>query len=263
VVIEDAARGDVWIKQLDRGPLSRLTFEGRYNGAPAWSPDGRSVTFVSFRAGNGDLWTRAADGSGADSLLLDLDRSIYYAEWSRDGTWLLVSVEGAPGSDDVLALRPGSDTAPRPILAEPFDEFDPALSPDGRWLAYVSDESGRAEVYLRPFPTTEGGKWQLSTAGGTEPLWDRSGRVLYFRSLDGAEILAVDLAGGPGEATSRTLTRLPAEDDFERNPRNRMFDVAPDGRFLMVRRAGVTDVSGDLVVVMNWFQELRDKMGRR
>jgi len=261
VVIESGARGDVWIKQLDRGPLSRLTFEGRYNGAPTWSPDGRFVAFISYREGNGDVWMKAADGSGADSLLLDLDRSVYYAEWSRDGRWLVVSVEGPPGSDDVLALRVGEDSAPRPILAEPFDEFDPALSPSGQWLAYVSDESGRPEVYLRPFPNTGGGKWQLSTSGGIEPMWEKTGRTLYFRSVDGTEILAVDLATGPGGATTRTVTRLPSEDDFERNPRNRLFDVAPDGRFLMIRRAGVSDVSGDLVVVMNWFQELRDKVG--
>jgi serine/threonine-protein kinase len=261
VVIEDAARGDVWIKQLDRGPLSRLTFGGEYNGSPTWSADGRTVTFISFRRGNGDVWMKPADGSGSDSLVLDLEQNVYYAEWSRDAEWLVVSVEGTRGGDDVFVLQAGADSA-RPILADPFNEFHPALSPDGQWLAYVSDESGRAEVYVRPFPAMTGGKWQLSTLGGIEPIWSATGRELYFRSLDGSEILAVDLSRGPAATSSRTLTRLPAEDDFERNPRNRLFSVSPDGRFLMIQRAGATDVSGDLVVVLNWFEELEAKVGR-
>ena len=262
VVIEGTARGDVWIKQLDRGPLSRLTFSGDYNGAPTWSPDGRYVTFISFRRGNGDVWMKRADGSGSDSLLLDLDRNIYYAEWSHDGQWLILSVESTPGTDDILALRLGVDSTPRPIIADAFDEFLPALSPDGRWIAYVSNESGSNEIYLRPFPNVGGGRWQLSTDGGTEPIWSTTGRELYFRDTERATILAVDLAQGPGAATSRTVTRLPAADDFEVNPRNRLFDVSRDGRFLMIQRAGTTDVSGDLVIVLNWFQELREKVGR-
>jgi Tol biopolymer transport system component len=262
VVIEDAARGDVWIKRLDRGPLSRLTFDGDYNGAPTWSPDGRFVTFVSLRRGNGDVWIKPADGSGGDSLLLDLDRNIHYGEWSRDGAWLILSVEGTPGSDDIFAFRPGQDSTARPLVADPFNEFTPALSPDGSWLAYVSDESGRNEIYLRPFPDVNRGRWQLSTDGGLEPTWSASGRELYFRSIDGAEVRAADLSGGPSGASVRTLIRLPADDDFERNPRNRLYDVAPDGRFLMIQRAGTTDVSGDLVIVLNWFQELHQRVGR-
>jgi serine/threonine-protein kinase len=262
VVIEEAARGDVWIKQLDHGPLSRLTFDGDYNGAPTWSPDGQYVTFVSLRRGNGDVWIKPADGSGRDSLLLDLDRNIHYAEWSRDGAWLILSVEGAPGSDDIYAFRVGRDSTARPLVADPFNEFTPALSPNGRWLAYVSDESGRGEVYLRPFPDVNRGRWQLSVDGGVEPIWNANGRDLYFRSSDGEFIRVVDLSGGPSGASIRTLARLPAEDDFERNPRNRLFDVAPDGRFLMIQRAGTTDVSGDLIVVLNWFQELHQKVGR-
>ncbi len=262
VVIEDAGRGDVWVKQLDRGPLSRLTFAGEYNAAPTWTPDGRAVTFVSVRDGSADIWLKAADGSGNDSLVVDLDRNIHYAEWSRDGRWLVVSVDGPPGSDDIFAYEVGSDSTARPLIADAFDEFMPALSPDGRWIAYVSDESGRPEIYLRPFPNAGGGRWQLSTDGGIEPIWSRNGRELYFRTTDGATVMAAGLADGPNAATSRVLLRLPADDDFELNPRNRLIDVHPDGRFLMIQRAGMTDVSGDLVVVLNWFDELKEKVGQ-
>ncbi|HSE28294.1 MAG TPA: protein kinase [Gemmatimonadales bacterium] len=258
VGIETGSRGDVWIKQLDRGPLSRLTFEGDYNGSPTWTADGRFVTYVSLHKGSRAVRRVAADGSGGDSLLFELDREIHYAESSRDGHWLVVSVGGR--SDDVLALRVGQDTLPQPVLAEAFDEFLPALSPDGRWLAYVSNESGRNEVYLRPFPDTRTGKWQLTTDGGTEPIWGAGGRQLFLRSLDRTAILGVDLARGPGSAAQRVVVRLPASDDFEGNPRNRLFDATADGRFLMVQRSNATDVSGDLVVVLNWFTELVAKV---
>jgi serine/threonine-protein kinase len=261
VVIEVEDRGDVWVKQLDRGPLSRLTFEGDYNGYPSWSPDGRFVAYQSLRDGEWNTWIKRADGSGPEEPLLDLDRDIWGVTWSRDGTWLIVSVDGPPGTDDIFAFRPGIDSVPVPIVADAFDEYEPALSPDGRWLAYVSDESGRSEVYVRAFPATTAGKWLISTEGGIEPAWSGNARELYFRSLDGKSILVADMAAGPSSAVSRRLAALPEQNDYERNERNRLFEVAPDGRFAMIQRSGTPDVSGDLVVVLNWFQELRQRVG--
>ena len=260
VVIEVEDRGDVWVKQLDRGPLSRLTFGGDYNGYPSWSPDGRFVAYQSLRDGEWNTWIKRADGSGPEDLLLDMDRDIWGVTWSRDGTWLIVSVDGPPGSDDIYAYRPGIDSVPVPVVADAFDEFEPALSPDGRWLAYVSDESGRPEVYVRSFPATSAGKWQVSTEGGIEPAWSGNSRELYFRSLDGQQILGTDMSAGPSSAVSRRLASLPAQNDYERNQRNRLFEVAPDGRFAMIQRSGTPDVSGDLVVVLNWFHELRQRV---
>jgi serine/threonine-protein kinase len=260
VVIEVEDRGDVWVKQLDRGPLSRLTFEGEYNGYPSWSPDGRFIAYQSLRDGQWNTWIKPADGSGPEELLLDLDRDIWGVTWSRDGTWLIVSVDGPPGSDDILAFRPGIDSVPVPIVADAFDEFQPTLSPDGRWLAYVSDESGQNEVYVRTFPAAAAGKWQVSTDGGIEPAWDPNSQELYFRSLDGQAILVADIAGGPSSAVSRRVVVLPEQNDYERNERNRLFEIAPDGRFAMIQRTGSPDVSGDLVVVQQWFEELRAKV---
>jgi len=261
VVIEVEDRGDVWIKQLDRGPLSRLTFEGDYNGYPSWSPDGRFVAYQSLRNGEWNTWIKRADGSGPAELLLDLDRDVWGVTWSRDGTWLVVSVDGPPGTDDILAFRPGIDSAPVPIIADAFDEFEPALSPDGHWIAYVSDESGRSEIYVRAFPAVSAGKWLVSTEGGIEPVWSGDSRELYFRSLDGKSVLVAEMSAGPSSAVSRRFIALPEQNDYERNQRNRLFEVAPDGRFAMIQRSGTPDVSGDLVVVLNWFQELRRKVG--
>ncbi len=261
VVIEGDDRAEVWVKQLDRGPLSRLTFEGDYNGYPSWTPDGRSITFGSLRDGEWNTWIKRADGTGPEELLLDLERDVWVTEWSRDGKWLLVSVDGPPGTDDILAMHVGVDSVPTPVVAGAFDEYEPALSPDGRWLAYVSDESGLPEVYVRPFPNTADGKWQISNDGGVEPAWSHDGSELFFRSLDGQSIEVADMQRGPSAATREVLLNLPPQNDYERNARNRLYEVAPDGRFVVIQRPGTPDVSGDLVIVQNWFLELKERVG--
>jgi serine/threonine-protein kinase len=260
VVIEGGDRGDVWIKRLDTGPLSRLTFEGEYNGYPSWTPDGESVTYASLHDGEWNVWIKRADGTGPERELVDLERDVWTTEWSPSGEWLLIAVGDARGNDDILAMRPGIDSTAAPLLADPFDEYTPALSPNGRWLAYVSNESGRAEVYVRPFPNVADGKWQISTDGGIEPIWSRDGSTVYFRSPDGSAIDAADMTRGPDSATPSRLLDLPVQNDYERNSRNRLIDVAPDGRFVMIQRPGTPDVSGDLVVVQNWFVELHDRI---
>jgi serine/threonine-protein kinase len=255
-------RSDIWIKQLDRGPLSRLTFGGAENGIPTWSPDGRYVAFGSLREGGWSTWIKRADGSGGEELLVDLDRNIWETQWSSDGEWLVISVNGPPGTDDILGLRIGVDSVPVPLVADGFDEFEPALSPDGSWLAYVSNESGRSEVYVRPFPNTGDGKWQISTAGGTEPVWSTDGETLYYRSPDFQSIMAADMSRGATTVTRRVFLALPSENNYESNPRNRLYDVAPDGRFVMLERAGTGDISGDLVIVQNFFEELKERVER-
>jgi len=251
------ARDDVWIKQLDRGPKSRLTFGGEGNFNPAWTADGRYVSFVSLREGRTSLMRRRADGVGSEELVANLGREVVDTRWSHDGAWLVLSVAGPP-SLDLFAMRLGVDSAPRPLLAESHDEGLPALSPDGRWLAYVSTETGEAQVFVRPFPEVQKGKWQISTDGGDAPLWSRDGRELIFRSADGKEIYGSDLTRGPNETSIRKLLQLPVPYQFETNGLGgQMFELSRDGRrFLMVRQ-GAGDKSGDLVVVQNFFQELR------
>ncbi len=257
-----ASRQDIWIKQLDRGAKSRLTFGGAGNWSPSWSPDGRYVSFISARGGPSSLWRRRADGVGVEELVAKLPRDIVDVRWSRDGKWLLLSV-GAPPSSDVFAMQLGVDSTPRPLLTEAYDEGLPALSPDGRWLAYVSTETGSAQVFVRPFPAVQDGKWQISTGGGDGPLWGRDSRELVFRSGGGGTIYSVDMAHGPGQASPRILAQLPALSQFESNGLGgHMFEMSPDGRrFLMVRQ-GAGDKSGDLIVVLNFFNELRAATAR-
>ena len=224
-----------------------------------WTPDGKSVTFISEREKDG-LWNKRADGSGSEELVLESNRAIITAEWSQSGEWLVISA-GSPGSDDILAFRPGVDSAPIPIIASPFHEFEPAQSPDGRYLAYVSDESGQREIYIRPFPNTDDGKWLISGGGGIEPAWSADGQELFFRDLTGQNIHVVDLSRGPSSVLLTTTVELPLDKNYEVNPRNRMYDVSPDGRFVMIERARGGDVPGDLIIVQNFFRELEEKVG--
>ncbi|MDX1675326.1 MAG: hypothetical protein R3314_11075, partial [Longimicrobiales bacterium] len=139
------------------------------------------------------------------------------------------------------------------------NENEPAISPDGRWLAYTSDETGRAEVFVVPFPNVDDGKWQVSTAGGREPRWSADGRRLYVRHGDGSGLDVVDMGDGPAAAERSTVFDVPPEEYFELNPDNHMYDVTPDGRILMLE-AGSGDISGDLVMVQSWLADVERRL---
>src|SRR2546425_5704597 len=178
---------NIWIKRLDRGPSIKLTLDGNDNFGPAWTPDGRSVTFSSAPAtGATDLWTERADGGAPAVMQLHEKRNLYNAGWSPDGKWLIFRTDvSSPGSGDILAIRPGIDTAPVPVVATTFTEMSPALSPNGRWLAYVSNETGEDEIYVVPFPNTGAGKWAISAGGGAQPPWSHPGSELFYRNPSG------------------------------------------------------------------------------
>jgi len=250
---------DIWVKELDEGPLSRFTFDGKENSRPTWTPDGRWVTFARAVDGEFSIWRRPADGGGVAEFLATVAGSVEQMQWSADGSALLIGTVTGMGSD-VFVFRPGVDSVPSPILAEAFNEAMPALSSDDRWLAYVSDESGRSEVYIRPFPDVAGSRWRISNDGGGAPVWSADGRTLFYRSMGGHGVVSADLTRGPTQG--RVMWNLPEENNYEANDWNRLYDVSPDGRFIFIERAGgVSDVSGDLVIVQNFFEELKAKVG--
>ncbi|MGD8322178.1 MAG: protein kinase [Gemmatimonadota bacterium] len=259
--IRTGENDDIWIKELDRGPLSRLTFSDLSDLRPRWTPDGRTVTFISNRAGNYDLYARRADGTGADSLVLDLEAPIYEAVTSLDDQWLVPRTTRQATGRDILALRVGRDTVPRPLLTEPYSEAAPALSPDGRWLAYESSETERHEIFVRPFPEVQTGKWQVSTGGGTSPVWAHSGRELFF--INGNREL-VSQAVLPGETLRRGEQRVlfAIGSQYGVNTDYTYFDISPDDRrFLMVRLKGAgVDETPALIVVENWMEEVKARV---
>ncbi len=263
VAIAGEPASDIWIKQLDHGPLSRLTFEEFLKYRPVWTPDGRDVTYlVDPGNNNASIYRKRADGGGAAEKLLGSGRSLAEALWSRDNQWLVVRT--TVPSRDILGFRPGTDSVPAPLVASPkFEERAATLSPDGRFIAYQSDESGREEIYVRPFPKTDEGRWQLSAGGGEEPLWSRGGREIFFRSPTG-RMMTVPVTSAPS-FSSGAARELFAMTGYAKAPGNRAYDVTPDDqRFVMLRLVADTTArtSVQLVFVDNWFAELGAKLKR-
>ena len=250
---------DIWIKQLDHGPFTRLTFSG-HDRRPTWSPDGREVAFIRDSASGGDVWARAADGGGAERRLTHSHRAIQEVSWSRDGKWLLVRTEtGAAGNGDVLAVSALGDTATVPIAGSPATELQPALSPNGKWVAYMSNEAGLNEVYVRPFPDADAGHWQVSNGGGGSPVWSADGKELYF--LNGSNrLIAAEIGPGPRFSVTK-LDRLFDATAFGYVGYHWAFDATRDGKFVYLGPAGsAKPAAAQLVEVDNWFADIRARL---
>ena len=258
VSIQNGATADIWIKQLDAGPLTRLTFASS-NNVPEWTADGRRVMYVSGLGspnGGGDIHVRAADGTGAEETLVNVERTIVEVQRTRDTSRFIVRLTLPPSRD--VALWHRGDSAVTPLLAGSYQETEPALSPDGRWLAYTSDESGRTEVYVRPFPDVGSGRWQVSRNGGGEVLWSHSGGELFFRDAQGG-LVAVTVSPGPSFVAGAQRTLFDAS-SFVTGVGHRVYDITPDDRrFIFLRSTGASQAQAGpstLVQVDNWFAEL-------
>ncbi|HET7023633.1 MAG TPA: protein kinase [Gemmatimonadales bacterium] len=248
----------IWVKQLDHGPFSRLTFGGS-DRRPAWSPDGRMVAFIRDSGIGGSVFGRRADGGGGDRLLVHLDRQLQEVAWSPDGKWLVVRTDnGTAGAGDILGVRTSGDTTPVPLAATRFTELSPAVSPDGHWLAYASNETGGNEVYVRRFPDSEGGQHQVSSHGGAEPRWSRDGRTLYFLDND-SRLMAAQVRTAP-EFEVTGVTPLFDAPHYIRDGFHQSYEVAPDGRsffFLRARPGAQGDLGPRPVLVQHWFADLK------
>ncbi len=246
---------DIWVKQLPSGPLTRFTLDAAPDVRPSWSGDGRSILFISERVHPQAVFRRQADGTGGVVLVVRSDRDITEAGESPDGRWLVVRTSGAQaGSGDILGMRIGSDTALHPLISGPAAETNPAISPDGHWIAYVSTASGRREVYVRPFPDVNRGVWQVSTDGGVEPRWAHSGKELFFRAISTLDLMAVDVETTPAfrSGAPHALFHSDAATglDYAR------YAVAPDDRhFLMVGQGA--DAPPQLVRIEHFVQSLK------
>jgi eukaryotic-like serine/threonine-protein kinase len=247
----------IWLYDLSQETLTRLTFEGKLNNRPVWTSDGKRIAFVSNKEGPQNLYWQLADGSGGLERLTTSDETQTPNSWSPDGQLLAFLVVNPATGLDIWVLRMG-DRKAQPFLRTPFNEGAPRFSPDGRWLAYVSDESGHIEIYVQPYPGP-GGKWQISTDGGTEPVWNPSGRELFYRSGD--KMMAVDIATQHGFAAGKP--RMLFEGPYMSSPLTAAnYDVSPDGQqFLMVKRSEQAQTAPTQInVVLNWFEELKQKV---
>jgi serine/threonine-protein kinase len=248
------ANPGVWLYDLARGTSTRLT-ETAILSFPIWTPDGKRSTFTLTREGSLNLYWMPADGSGVPERLTTSENSQWLGSWSPDGQVLAFSEQDATNGWDIWVLNLKDDRKQQPFLRTPFNEGAPEFSPDGRWLAYQSDESGRAETYVRPFPGP-GGKSQISTEGGTEPVWARNGRELFYRNGDKMMAAGVEFKPTFTAARPKLLFEghyVPSAPSFLAN-----YDVSPDGqRFLMVKGSEQESVATQVNVVLNWSDELR------
>jgi serine/threonine-protein kinase len=264
------ANAGIWLYEIERRTMTRLTTHwDNYN--PVWSSDGDVLTFSSNRNGSEAIWQMRTDGGGRPELFIDVDLGSYAGSWDPAGRWFAYSVLSASTGSDIWIWSREERPQSRPLLETPFQEAYPAFSPDGNWLAYVSDASGRAEVYVQPFPAT-GQKWQISGGGGDFPLWAPDGReLLYWR---GSGLISAALTTQPAfvPTRERELVQTEFSDILSWN-------VVPDGgRFLVVGRRESGDAGSgasfrggrkyraapgvsELHVVVDWFQEIRRRSG--
>ena len=249
---------DIWIYDLDQGTVTRLTFGGSRNLEPFWSPDGTEIGFSSNREGSFALYARAADLSSETRLLVPArDASgLYTAVWTPDGGRLIYRRGGPLVSEagDLWYAAPDPDSTPAVILDTPYIEYNPSISPDGRWLAYQSDESGQFEVYVRPFPGP-GGQSLVSVNGGMNPRWAHSGTEIFYVASD----------------QSMTVATVRADSDFVVESRERLtpwpylvgipmrhYDLSPDDRrFMAIGIPSEDQDQATYILVQNFFEELR------
>ena len=261
---------DLWVHDTVRGTNTRLTFDPAREGYPAWSPSGEQITFVR---GDGrgsreelEIYSKPADGSGEAVPLVHASdgRRGGAPEWSPDGRFLIFQWQSEDTEEatqrDLWYVEPkagGEGSEPVLYLRTEADEAIPVFSPDGRYVAYVSDESGRMEIYVRPFPEG-GGKWQTSTNGGTQPRWPRDSKELFY--VEGEKLMAVPVSTAQGfsQGTPKLLFRnRMLESPFP----NHRYDVLADGSRVVLRDVvgGESDKPPAIRVVQNWYEEFRDR----
>ncbi len=251
---------EVWLKELGGGPARRLTSYQGMNRRPVWAPDGRSLTFISNRSGSRAVYSVPVDGIAAPELLLEHPgKDVDEVSWSADADWLIYRTGTAENDRDIFARRLRPDTVTIVVSAQAdIDERAPVLSPDGRWLAYVSNQTGRDEVWIRPFPDVARGSRMISVEGGTEPVWSGSGDELFFRSSTGLWSVEVRDATNFSSGAPRQLFTT---DGYVGSSLHRAY--AYDGRsdrFLMIRTAR-RDVPAQLILIQNFMEDVKARLG--
>jgi outer membrane protein assembly factor BamB/Tol biopolymer transport system component len=271
----DAAPGwDIWVADVDRGTLTRLTFakSNEQVASAVWTPDGQRVIYGLYStagtnseggqsqavaAGTGAVYKimwRAADGAGSEEELLSGPDAMWPMSCSPDGQFL-VYYENRQGHRDLFLLPLKGERKPRALIENSFSKTGAQISPDGRWLAYASDESGRPEVFVQPFPDLRG-RWQISTMGGNEPRWSRDGRQMFYRS--GSKIMAVDIESRSAFAAG--APRMLFDQQYSASNFVANYDVASDGRFVMLKDTEEQTTQIELRMVLNWGEEVKRRL---
>jgi Tol biopolymer transport system component len=245
---------DIWVRDLQRGVTSRFSFNEEDDQNPVWSPDGTRIAWGGMRGGQFDLVAKTVGGTGEEEVLLEAEGNQFPSSWSPDGKSLLYYSLDSDTGWDVYVLPLEGDRTPHPYLRSKFREIRARFSPDGRWVAYQSNESGRDEVYARAFPGP-GGKWQISTAGGSEPQWSPDGRELFYLAQN--RMMRVEVRRGatfevgiPEPLFSVALRPIIT---------NSRYLLSSDGRRFLLLSSLLQDSTPPTTVVLNWTAELNTR----
>jgi serine/threonine protein kinase/Tol biopolymer transport system component len=250
---DEAGKGpDVWLYDVARGLRTRFMFEPAIELASIWSPDGSKIVFNSGRKGHLDLYQKGSIGAGAEEMLFEDSVDKYPTSWSPDGRFILYSTFGAPTGSDLIVFPFFGDRKPFPFLQTQFNEEGGRFSPDGRWVTYDSNESGKYEVYVAPFPGP-GGKWQISTAGGDSPQWRRDGTEIFYFTPDNKLMVAAVNGKGPsfevGAVKPLFQTRATG--------RTNRYAESADGQRFLINTAPEQAAHIPVTVVVNWTAGLK------
>lgn len=247
-------QNDVWVTDVSRGTVVRISFDAGEDETPAWSPDGKYVAWAGSRTDVlRGIFRRRSDGTGSEELIWKLENHAHVRDWTPDGRALVIEIGDPYMGGDIWRLDLEGTPGAAVYLKTQFNERSSRLSPDGHWLAYVSDESGRDEIYVQSFPQA-GSKVQVSTGGGDQPVWSRDGHKIFFRSEGEIQEITFQPTSPPSVSKAQSLFT----DTFD-NPQangHTAYDIFPDGRFLMIQQTSKTDTA-EIVVVVNWTEELK------
>ena len=258
VAIQRTLQGDfdVWLMETSHGVTNRFTFDASVDLFPAWSPDGSRIVFSSSRKGIYDLYQKASSGAGSDEMLLESSLNKFPSDFSPDDRFLLYTQVDPKTGRDLWVLPVAGEHKPFPFANSSFDEKGGQFSPDGRWVAYLSNESGQDEIYVQPFPGP-GGKWQVSSGGGTDVRWCGDGKELFYIAPD-SRLMAVPIRssgqalepGAPVALFQTQIVQYPI-------PQRGEYDVIRDGqRFLINITVGDSSAS-PITIVTNWTHALK------
>jgi serine/threonine-protein kinase len=254
IAVQEA--NEIWVYDSERGTRNRLTSTGGTD--PLWTPDARRVVFAT---GGGGLYWMPADGSGEPEVLLQSEHTLSPHSWSPDGSVLaFYQITSVSARDIWMLRRTRTGFEAQSFLATGANERSPTFSPDGRWIAYTSDESGRDEIYVRPYPGP-GGKWPISRSGGREPVWSANGTELFYRQ--GTSIISVGVQTNGGIVAGEPRVMVTGVYGVEyTSSGSQTYDVAPDGQRFVTTQSVEHAAPRQIRVVLNWFEELKERVGQ-
>ena len=256
----DRGNIDLWVLEFGRGTNTRLTFNPGQDAPAIWSPDGSRIVFSSQRDGPVNLYEKPSSGAGSEAAVFKSNDRKFILDWSHDGRFLLYSLIGSTSGIDLWVLPLEGERKPQPYLRTEFSEAQGRFSPDDRYIAYSSDASGRREIYVRPFPSSSAGLWQVSQGGGTQPRWRGDGKELFYISLD-SKLMAVDVSTTPAfkAGVPRALFRAPILGaGVTTNVTH--YDVAADGKKFLINSApseAASEKATPITVMLNWQASLK------